>query len=884
MDPTHASGPPTRRAPSAVAAIGVLLAIAVLLAPPGTHLRALSLAVTAACAGAALAWRAHGLRAGHARPWWLLAAGCAAFAGGNVLRVLAGGDAPLSFPSPAHLLHALALLSLAAALVSIVGARVGHDLPSALDALTIGVSSGLATWSSLVAPALATTDRSVERLVVVALPVAGTVALVALWHLLLVTGAPGRAERLLLAGSTTAILGTAALTSGHQRTLGSAVTALLWLGTFGSFAVAASLPSARAVTAPGPPVTAAPVRRVAGLALASVLLPSALLLRSTGTVDVLLAAGAALVLVTVTARVALLLRDAEQRVDADLRALRRRDQQRFEAMVRHATDVLLVLDRQGDVTWASPSATPLFGGSPVGWTRAQLIDQLHPDERSATLATLLERIATGDGRPIHLGARLADPARERHIELIAVDLLDDPAVEGVVLTVRETTERAELEAELRTLAFQDALTGLANRELFSERLARAVARSRRTGHRLAVLLVDLDDFKDVNDTLGHPVGDELLREVARRFTERTRATDTVARLGGDEFAVLCEDLDLTRDAVATAQRLLGALTEPFVISGTERRIGASIGIAVDGGERAPDELLRDADIALYEAKGGGKRRFALHRATMTAEAQARLALASDLADAIADGALDLAYQPIVELPTGRVVGVEALARWHHPVRGPVPPSDFVALAEAGGQIVALGDLVLRRALAAYAGWRARVPDLGLRISVNISTRQLRDPQLVDRVAALLAEHHVPPAALVLELTESSILEDADEALRALHELRELGVLLALDDFGTGYSSLSYLRRLPVDIVKIDRSFIADLDTEVPASADLVRAILDLGTTLRLDIAAEGIETEHQRQLLTRLGCAYGQGYLFSRPTDAAGIELLLATPAPLASG
>jgi diguanylate cyclase (GGDEF)-like protein len=884
VETPHASGSQTRRALRAVAGIAVVLATSVLVAPPGTHARVLALTASAACAGLALARRAHGLSGQHARPWWLLAAGCTAFAGGNVLRVLEGGDAPLSFPSPAHLLHAAALLALAAALISIASARVGTDTPAVLDAVTIGVSSGLATWSSLIEPALATTDRSVDRLVVVALPVAGTVALVALWHLLLLTGAPRRAERCLLAGSLTAILGTAALSSGHHRTLGSVLTALLWVGTFTSFALAATLPSAGAVTAPSPPVTSALARRVAGLALATVLLPSSLLLRSTGAVDLLLAAGAALVLATVTVRVTLLLRDAQQRVDADLRAVRRRDQRRFEAMVRHATDVLLVLDRRGDVTWASPSATPLFGEPPVGWTRAQLIAQLHPEERSATLGTLLERIATSDGSPIHLGARLADPTRERHIELVAVDLLDDPAVEGVILTVRETTERAELEAELRSLAFQDPLTGLANRELFTERLARAVARSRRTGHRLAVLLVDLDDFKDVNDTLGHPVGDELLREVARRFTERTRATDTVARLGGDEFAVLCEDLDLTRDAVATAQRLLGALTAPLAIAGTVRSIGASIGIAVDGGERSPDELLRDADIALYEAKGSGKRGWALHRAAMTATAQARLELAGDLTDAIANGELDLAYQPIVELATGRVMGVEVLARWHHPIRGPVPPSEFIALAEAGGQIVPLGDLVLDRAIATFAGWQAQIPDLDLRIAVNVSTRQLRDPGLVARVAAVLAEHGVSPGSLVLELTESSILEDADQALQVLQELRTLGVRFALDDFGTGYSSLSYLRLLPVDIVKIDRSFIADLDAEVPASSDLVRAILDLGTTLRLDIAAEGIETEQQRQVLTRLGCTYGQGYLFSRPTDAAGIELLLTTPAPLTSG
>ncbi len=566
----------------------------------------------------------------------------------------------------------------------------------------------------------------------------------------------------------------------------------------------------------------------------------------------------------------------------DLAAQHHRDRRRFEAMVRHASDVLIVLDARGRVTWASRSAAALLGADPVGRTRDELVEELHEDERDATLGALLERLALSDGQPIRLGARLRDrDGRQRHIDLVAVDLSDDPDVAGVVLTIRDTTERAVLEAELRRLAFTDTLTGLANRDLFTQRLEHALQRARRTGRPVAVLLCDLDDFKDVNDTLGHPAGDALLHEVGRRFAAVVRATDTVARLGGDEFAVVCEDLDAGRDAVVSARRLLAATEEPILIDGHELRVGLSVGIAVDDGQRSGEELLRDADVALYEAKAEGKHRWALHRLAMTTKARERLQLTGELGTAIAAGDIQLVYQPIVALrPVDghrRTVGVEALARWTHPHRGRIAAEEFVALAERGGLIRDLGDLVLDRALRDLATWSRAHPGTVLRMGVNVSAQELRDRKLVDRTAELLTTHDVRPDRLILEVTESVMLEDAGHALDVMRELRRMGVRFAIDDFGTGYSSLSYLRRLPTDIVKIDRSFVQSMSGD-PAAQDLVRAIVDLSHTLHKDVVAEGVETADQRDLLVDMGCDFAQGYLFARPLVADAIERSLGGP------
>jgi predicted signal transduction protein with EAL and GGDEF domain len=343
----------------------------------------------------------------------------------------------------------------------------------------------------------------------------------------------------------------------------------------------------------------------------------------------------------------------------------------------------------------------------------------------------------------------------------------------------------------------------------------------------------------------------------------------VARLGGDEFAILCEGIEGHRGAIEVAQRVLVATEGRVDIDGRALRAGVSIGIAVDDGQRSGQDLLRDADIALYEAKADGKQRWSIHRRRMTERAQARLQLAADLGAAVESGRMEVAFQPIVRLSDLRVTGVESLARWEHPEHGWVAPAEFVPLAESTGQIVALGDLVLQQSLAALARWN-RDGMLDLRMGVNVSARQVRDPGLPARVAGWLAEHRVDPGRLVLELTESVMLDEADEAIEVMSRLRELGVRFAVDDFGTGYSSLAYLRRLPVDIVKTDRAFVRDLGSD-EASEDLVRAVVEMARSLRLDVVAEGVETAAQLAALHRMGCGFAQGYLFSRPVSAEAL-------------
>ena len=556
----------------------------------------------------------------------------------------------------------------------------------------------------------------------------------------------------------------------------------------------------------------------------------------------------------------------------DCAAVKQQQRRLLDALTGQSAEALLVVSPTGWVSYANPSASALFGFDPADAPVSALVEQLHPDERPATIAALRERFEQGDGRPIRLPARLTDrDSVARYVELTAVDHRGDADIGGVVLSVRETTERSKLEAKLRQVAFHDPLTGLPNRSLFRDRLTQALGRATRGGRRLAVLLCDLDDFKEVNDTLGHPAGDQLLQHLSERLTATLRATDTVARLGGDEFVVLCEDLSATRDALVTARRLLAVTDEPFDLDGNTVRLGMSIGIAVDHGERTADELVRDADIALYEAKAEGKHRWALHRTVMTTRIQQRRELSGELATAIADERIDVVYHPIVRLADEQLVGVEALARWTDDHGRPRNPTEFIPLAERDGLIADLGDRVLERALTTMPTISGDASDSPLSIGINVSACQLRDPRLVDRVRELAATHALRPRTVVLELTESVLLDDPVQALGIMRALRDLGVRFAIDDFGTGYSSLAYLRQLPVDIIKIDRSFISAM-VDDPGQRDLVEAIVHLGRTLHLDVVAEGVEQTAQRDQLRALGCDFAQGYLWSAPLTAADLR------------
>ena len=422
-------------------------------------------------------------------------------------------------------------------------------------------------------------------------------------------------------------------------------------------------------------------------------------------------------------------------------------------------------------------------------------------------------------------------------------------------------------------ALHDSLTGLPNRSLFLDRMRHALARSGRAGAPVAVLFCDLDGFKTVNDSLGHRTGDRLLVLVAERLSACLRPADTIARLGGDEFAVLLEELREPGDAARAAQRLLDSLRDPFELRGREFYISASIGIAA--GSEDAETLLRDADLAMYRAKGSGKGRYAVYEPSMHTAIVERLELEVDLKRALEREELAVVYQPIFSLVDGTVTGVEALVRWHHPTRGIVLPESFVPLAEESGLIAELGRWVLRTACHQGALWRAKYPGHpGLGIGVNVSGAQLREPGLVQEVADALEQSQLDATGLTLEITETALMETFDHAIEQIDGLNALGVDLAIDDFGTGYSSLRYLRRLPLDVMKIEKSFVDGIGQagEEPA---LLRAIVDLANIFGLRVVAEGIEQPEQRDRLLELGCDLGQGHLLSEPLDAAGTDALL---------
>jgi diguanylate cyclase (GGDEF)-like protein/PAS domain S-box-containing protein len=502
---------------------------------------------------------------------------------------------------------------------------------------------------------------------------------------------------------------------------------------------------------------------------------------------------------------------------------------------------------------------------------------LRPVEREAVEQQMVDRVLASGVTvgPTDLVLPVAgDPAQTRYCRATAHPVRTPTGdVLGVGVIVEDVTERLRAERALERAATHDALTGLPNRVLFRDRLGHGLTRAAETGERLAVMFVDLDRFKTVNDSLGHGVGDALLIDVAHRITSTLRPSDTVARLGGDEFAVLCERLGTGAEAAELARRVVDAFAEPVSLTGRSHVVTVSVGVAVCGvALDEPGALLRAADVAMYEAKAAGRNRFALYDETMARRVEELMSLEQDLRAAVEAGALDVAYQPIVSLATGRVVAAEALARWRLPDGTEVPPSTFIPLAEELGLIDALGRHVLARALEAFAGWRVSCdPDLP-GIAVNVAAQQLAVPDIATTVAELAERYGVPLSCIVLEVTENALMSDVAGAERGLVALRSLGVQFAVDDFGTGYSSLAYLRHFPVTALKIDREFVADLERD----ATIVRSVLSLAAALGLEVVAEGVESTRQRDILRGLGCDNAQGFLVARPLPADEFGRLLA--------
>ncbi len=552
----------------------------------------------------------------------------------------------------------------------------------------------------------------------------------------------------------------------------------------------------------------------------------------------------------------------------------RQSEQRYRSLVVNSVDVSVVVGPEGTIQYESSAVERVLGYRVEDRLGRPILEMVHPDDvdrGKRLLADVMRTPGVQAGGEIRV--RHADGSW-RSIEAIGKNLIDDPAVGGLVINYRDVTTRKELEDELRHQAFHDSLTGLANRALFADRLGHAMSRTRVNRQPMAVLFVDLDDFKNVNDSLGHGEGDHLLMAVAERFRGALRAGDTIARMGGDEFAILLEDPPDSSGPVQVAERLLSTLLAPFERNGKEMFVHASIGVANwTSRKQTPDELLRNADVSMYTAKNNGKNRIEVYEPSMHTAAVARLALRGDLELALKRNEFSLLYQPVVQLDTQDVLGVEALLRWNHPERGVVGPVEFIAIAEETGVIVPLGLWVLEEACRQAVAWDEVWSERRLMINVNVSGRQISEVSFVADVGRVLASTGLDPDRLVLELTEGVLMRDTEATLDTLVHLKRLGVRLAIDDFGTGYSSLSYLHRFPIDVLKIDRSFVASING--PDQSALLRSILKLSETLHLETVAEGIETAAELAELRSCGATLGQGFYFARPLTASAVATLL---------
>jgi diguanylate cyclase (GGDEF)-like protein/PAS domain S-box-containing protein len=547
----------------------------------------------------------------------------------------------------------------------------------------------------------------------------------------------------------------------------------------------------------------------------------------------------------------------------------RRGEARVQQLVRHSSDAVVIVDRTGAIRYQTPSVVRVLGYLAVDLDGESISRVVHADDVGHVEHFLDTLVAAAPETARSLEVQLCR-ADDSTIfgEMIGVNLLDNPDVGGLVLTIRDITGRRTLQDQLRHQAFHDALTGLANRALFADRVEHALHRVRRSdGVTPAVLFIDLDDFKMVNDSLGHDAGDQLLVILGDRLRSVLRAGDTAARLGGDEFAILIEDapdIDTVREV---AERVLDAVADPMMVEGRLLHVRASVGVATrTGADMSPGDLLRNADLAMYAAKAGGKGCIEVFEPAMHRRAVDLLTVRADLEADVAAGRIDVAYQPIVRLSDREILGFEALARWRHPERGMVGPSEFLPVAEETGVVVPLGRLVLQAATDQLDRWRRAGGDPTWTMSINLSPREVLAADLVEAVERALAAAGLPPRSLMIELTEPSLLGDTDAVLHRIHRLKELGVRIAIDNFGTGYSSLAYLQRVPLDIVKIDRSLVSALRTQEPTRT-VARTVIDLVRTLGREVVAQGIEERAELDGLLELGCHQGQGFLLHRPVS-----------------
>lgn len=542
---------------------------------------------------------------------------------------------------------------------------------------------------------------------------------------------------------------------------------------------------------------------------------------------------------------------------------------RFKALVQNSADIITIHNPDGITVFESPAASRVLGYGAGRLIGRNPFESIHPRD-VGRVREVFEQVVRGETQPspVEFRFRRADGSWI-HLEAVGTNLLHYPGIEGVVLTSRDITQRKLAEERIQYLAQHDTLTDLPNRALMRDRLNISLAQAQRWDQVVAVLLIDLDRFKVLNDTFGPAVGDEILREMAQRLRQCTREGDTVARLGGDEFMVLLPNLASPQGAATVAQKVLQSVAQPLHILGQEIVMSASIGLSLFPNDaKDPDDLIRNADTAMYSAKRMGRSNYQFYTDDLNLQMRERLIIEHGLRLAEQRNELQLLYQPKISLGQGSIMGFEALVRWHHPTLGLIPPARFIPIAEETGLIVQIGEWVLRTACEQVRAWRDE--GLHLRVSVNLSARQFRQENLAQTIYRILSETKVPPRYLELEITESDVMENAESAIATLDELKSKGVDISIDDFGTGYSSLSYLKRFPLDVLKIDRSFVRDVPTNGDDAA-IVVAIIALARSMDIRVVAEGVETQSQAEFLNRSGCDFAQGYYFSPPLPATQI-------------
>ncbi len=839
----------------------------------------------------------------YALPWWLFAVGLCLYWMGDVYTYsyptyVLHHEVP--FPSIGDAIYLSVYVALMLGLLLLVHRRNPRgNRNNLIDASIMTLGLSLLSWVLLIAPYLHDpTLGLLPKLVSVAYPLGDIMLLAAAIRLILDAGRK-RPAFYMLSASIVSLLVTDFVYGVMLRENVFHHQLLLDLGWFAYQALWGAAALHPSMVALEEPVADGEAKltplRLGLLAGASLIAPICILLKELrrGDLDMIVIISASMVLFGfVVMRMVDMVRHqersaererafAEEKARLTAEIQRRSSEQRFASLVQHSSDLITVVGADATIVYQSPSCEHV-----LGYTAEELLgtrfDQIVAEADASRLLRLLadgSQYARRDGEMIECTLRHRDGGL-RQFEILHTNLLDDEHVRGIVLNGRDISERKAFEEQLAHQAFHDPVTNLPNRALFVERVRHAIGRARREQRELGVIFLDIDDFKTINDSLGHGAGDAALIDIAKRLSASIRMSDTAARFGGDEFVVLLEDLESTQTAVEVAERILEDLRQPLMVAGKELVVRGSIGISIleESSAAGADELIRDADAAMYIAKRDGKGGYRLFEPEMHAGVLARLELRADLQRALENGQFELHYQPIVRLAGGEVAGMEALLRWHHPERGLIVPGEFIPFAEETGLIVPIGRWVLREACRqAVSVQRLWSGEHALYMCVNLSVKQLQHSDVIADVHDALAESGLPPRLLTLEITESMLIDDPELAVVKLQELRELGVRVAMDDFGTGYSSLSYLSRFPVDVIKMDRSFLRSEETR--ESVDLSSAVVALGSSLALEVVAEGIELDEQLRRLRDLGCELGQGFHFAHPMESGHLESFLANRA-----